>query len=129
MADITVAGAQRDDVLVRPEASKGVVWSFPLLSRALVMLWIGLVLGTAAFLTLGSLRLGAGDRIGRRMAIREIWGRFLGYLADQGASSTLIIAVGAAAAIALIAAGIALWLALGLRDAAPVPHSDESTGM
>ena len=131
MADITVAGAQRDDVLTRrAEASReGVVWSFPFLSRALVLLWLGLVLGTAAFLTLGSLRIGAGARIGRRMPVREIWSRFLAYLADQGWSAALVVAVSAAAAVALICAAIALWLAFGLRDEHPVPDADASTAM
>ena len=129
MADITVAGTQRDDVLARPEESKGPVWSFPLFSRTLVALWMGLVLGIAAFLTLGSLRTGAGERIGRRLPIREIWSRFLGYLADQGASSALVIAVSVTTAVALVCAAIALWLAFGLRDAPPVPHSDESAGV
>jgi hypothetical protein len=131
VAEVTVSRAQRDDVLERPvEAPKeGVALSFPLLSRPLVLLWTGLVLGTVAFLALGSLRIGAGNRIGRRMPVREIWSNFLAYLAEQGASAVLINAVVAASAIALIAAGIALWLAFGLRDAYPQPPHDESAGM
>lgn len=129
MAEVTVARTQRDDVLERPaEASReGVVTSFPVLSRPLVVLWIGLVLGMVAFLALGSLRIGAGNRIGRRMPIREIWSSFLAYLAEQGASAALVAAVVAAAVIALIAAAIALWLAFGLRDAYPQSPNDEST--
>ena len=131
MAEVTVARAQRDDVLERPsEASQeGIVSSFPMLSRPLVVLWTGLVLGTVAFLALGTLRIGAGNRIGRRMPVHEIWSNFLAYLAEQGASAALVIAVVAAAVIALIAAGITLWLAFGLRDAYPQPPNDESTGM
>jgi hypothetical protein len=131
VAEVTVSRAQRDDMLERPsEAPKeGVALSFPLLSRPLVLLWTGLVLGTVAFLALGSLRIGAGNRIGRRMPASEIWSNFLAYLAEQGASAALINAVVAAAAIALIAAGIALWLAFGLRDACPQPPHDESAGM
>lgn len=131
MAEVSVARAQREDVLERSSetSQEGIVSPFPVLSRPLVLLWIALVLGTVAFLALGSLRIGAGNRIGRRMPVREIWSNFLAYLADQGASPALVIAVAAAAAIALIAAGIALWLAFGLRDAHPQTPHDESTGM
>jgi hypothetical protein len=106
-----------------------VVWSFPRISRPLVFLWAVLVLGAAAFLIFGSLRIGAGSRIGRRMPVREIWSRFLGYLADHGASSALLIAVSGAAVVALIAAAIALWLAFALEDKHPDPPADESAGM
>ena len=131
MADVSVARPQRDDALSRPvDASRvAVTRSFPVLSRPFAMLCTALVLTTAAFLVLGSLRIGAGNRIGRRMPVREIWSRFLEYLADHGASSALVIAVTAAAAIALIAAAIGLWLAFGLRDTYPDPPADESAGM
>jgi hypothetical protein len=131
VAEVTVARAQRDDVLERPsEAStEGGDSSFPPLSRPLVLLWTAFVLGTVVFLAAGSLRIGAGNRIGRRMPVREIWSNFLAYLTEQGASAALVIAVVAAAAIALIGAGIALWLAFGLRDAYPPPPHDESAGM
>ena len=131
MAEVMVARPQRDDALARPEgmSKADVVWSFPVLSRPFAMLWTGLVLTTAAFLVLGSLRIGAGNRIGRRMPVREIWSRFLGYLADHGASSALLIGVSGAAVVALIAAAIALWLAFGLEDKHPGPPADESAGM
>lgn len=88
-----------------------------------------MIAAAVAFLVLGSLRIGAGNWIGRWMPVREIWTRFLGYLAEQGASATLVMAVAIAAGGALVAAGIALWLALGLRDAPAVPPADESAGM
>ena len=131
MAEVTVARTQRDDVLERPSeaATEAIVSAVPVPSRPLVLLWIALALGTVAFLALGSLRIGAGNRIGRRMPVRESWSNFLAYLADQGASPALVIAIVAAAVIALIAAGIAVWLAFGLRDAYLESPHDESTGM
>jgi hypothetical protein len=131
VVEVTVARAQRDDVLERPsEASaEGVASSIPVLARPLVVLWGGLVLGIVAYLAFGSLRIGAGNRIGRRIPVREIWSNFSAYLADQGASSALVVAVMAVAAIALIAAVAALWLAFGLRDAYPQLRDDESTEM
>jgi hypothetical protein len=100
-----------------------------MLSGPLFAFWVALVLGTAAFLILGSLRIGAGSRINRRMPIREIWSRFLGYLTDQGASPALLIGVSAIAGVALITAAIALWLAFSLEDNHPAPPADESAGM
>ena len=131
MAEVTVARAQRDDVLERPPeaVTKSLIWSIPALSRSLVVLWIALILGTVAFLTLGSLRIGAGNRIGRRVSVHEIWSSFLAYLAEQGAPQPLVVAVVVAAGIAMIAAGVALWLAFGLRDVYPQSLNDESTGM
>ena len=131
MAEVTVARPQRDDALARPEgmSKADVVRSFPRISRPLVFLWAVLVLGAAAFLIFGSLRIGAGSRIGRRMPVREIWSRFLGYLADHGASSALLIGASGAAVVALIAAAIALWLAFALEDKHPDPPADESAGM
>ena len=131
MAEVTAAGARRDDVLERPAEAprEGTASPFPTLSRPLVALWIALVLGTIAFLAFGSLQIGAGNRIGRRMPVREVWSNFLAFLVEQGASAALVGAVVAAAAIALIAAGIALWLAFGLRDADSQLPNDESAGM
>lgn len=102
--------------------------SVPALPRPLAVLWAGVVLAIVAFLVLGSLRIGAGNWIGRQMPVRDIWMRFLGYLTDQGASAALVMAVAVAAGAALVAAGIALWLALALRDAPAMPPADESAG-
>jgi hypothetical protein len=131
VVEVTVDRAQRDDVLERPSEvpAEGIVSTFSLLSRPLVVLWGGLVLGIVAYLAFGSLRIGAGNRIGRRMPVREIWSNFSAYLAVQGASAALVATVMAAAAIALISAVIALWLAFGLRDAYPHLPDDESTEM
>jgi len=91
-----------------------------------------MVLVIAGFILLGSLRVGAGNWIGRRMLVRETWSRFLGYLTDQGASTALVVAVTAAAVVALIAAAVGLGLALGLRDGpgeSPADDADDSVGM
>lgn len=89
----------------------------PALSRPLVILWVGMVAAIVVFVALGSLRIGAGNWIGRRMPIREIWSRFIGYLADEGASAMIVLGVTLAAAITLIGAAYALWLAFALKDA------------
>ena len=95
----------------------------------LVVLWAGSVLATVAFLATGVLRIGAGNWIGRRMPVRVIWSRFLEFLADLGASGPLIFLVAAAAVAALILSAVALWLALGIRDAPPEPVVDTAAGV
>jgi ABC-type sulfate transport system permease component len=87
-----------------------------------------MVLAIAGFILLGSLRVGAGNWMGRQMPVREIWSRYVGYLTDQGASTALVVAVTAAAVVALIAAAVGLGLALGLRDDPGGPLADESVG-
>ncbi len=131
MADATVATARRNEVLApaAEEPRETVAAAIPAVCRPLAFLWAAMVLATVAFLLLGSLRVGAGNWIGRRMPVREIWARFLGYLADQGASAALVMAVIAAAGVALAAAAIAAWLAFGLKDARPEPAADDSAGM
>ena len=89
-----------------------------------MILWAGLVVATGGFLAFGTLRIGAGNWIGRRMPVLEIWSRFLDFLADHGASGMLIFIVTAAAVAALVIAAVALWLALALRDAPPEPAAD-----
>jgi hypothetical protein len=84
-----------------------------------------MVMALLGFLALGSVRIGAGNWIGRRMPIRDIWSRFLEYLADQGASPVLVVAVTAALAVAAVATGFTLWLALALRDADSSFSADE----
>jgi hypothetical protein len=90
---------------------------WPALARPLIALWAVMIAGLVAFLVFGSVRIGAGFWIGRRMSIRDIWSRFLVYLADQGASPAIVVAVTAAAAVTAVGVGFALWLALGLEDA------------
>jgi hypothetical protein len=94
-----------------------------------MILWAGLVLATGGFLMTGTLRIGAGNWIGRRMPVREIWSRFVGFLTEHGASGTLILFVTAAAILALLVAALALWLALALRDAPPESAADTSAEM
>jgi hypothetical protein len=131
VADVTVARAQREEMrtLSAEASAEGDVQSFPALPRLLVILWAGSVLATVAFLAVGTLRIGAGNWIGRRMPVRLIWSRFLEFLTDLGASGPLIFFVAAAAVASLILSAVALWLALGLRDAPPEPVVDSAAGV
>lgn len=131
MADVTVARAQREELLTLPAeapAERG-ARPLPALPRSLMILWAGLVLVTAGFLVAGRLRIGAGRWIGRRMPAREVWSRFLDFLTDHGATGPLILTVTAAAIAALVIAVLALWLALALRDAPPESAPDISAEM
>ncbi|MDF3016807.1 MAG: hypothetical protein K0R44_2032 [Thermomicrobiales bacterium] len=131
MANVTVARAQREEMVRLPaEAPAGeVARLFPALPRSLIVLWAGLVVATGGFLVTGRLRIGAGNWIGRRMPAREIWSRFLDFLADHGASGPLIPIVTAAAIASLLIAALAFWLALALRDAPPESAADISAEM
>ena len=131
MADITVGRAQREETrtLAAGAPAEPVARSFPALSRLLMVLWAGSVLATVGFLAFGTLRVGAGNWIGRRMPVRVIWSRFIEFLTDMGASGPLIFLVAAAAVATLIIAAVALWLALGLRNAPPEPAADTSAEM
>ncbi len=131
MADVTVARDQREEMLTLPAEAPAerVARPFPALPRSLMILWAGLVLATGGFLVIGRLRIGAGNWIGRRMPAREIWARFVDFLADYGASGPLILLVTAAAIAALVIAALALWLALALRDAPSATGVDTSEEM
>jgi hypothetical protein len=131
VADVTVARAQREELLTLPTEvpAETARRSLPALPRSLMILWAGLVLATAGFLVTGRLRIGAGNWIGRRMPAREIWSRFLDFLADHGASGSLILIVTAVAIVTLVIAAFAFWLALALRDAPPEPAADMSAEM
>ena len=131
MADVTVARAQREEMLRLPAEAPvdEVARPFPALPRSLIILWAGLVVATGGFLVTGRLRIGAGNWIGRRMPAREIWSRFLDFLTDHGASGPLILIVTAAAIVALVIAALAFWLALALRDAPPESAADTSAEM
>lgn len=85
-----------------------------------------MVAGLAVFLLAGSVRIGAGNWIGRRMSIRQVWARFLDYVADLGASPAIVAVVVAAAVIALGAAAYALWLAFDLKDASTSEPSNDA---
>jgi hypothetical protein len=131
VADVSVARAQREEMLplAAERPAKAAARSFPVLPRSLMILWAGLVLATGGFLMTGTLRIGAGNWIGRRMPVREIWSRFVGFLTEHGASGLLILFVTAAAILALLVAALALWLALALRDAPPESAADTSAEM
>jgi hypothetical protein len=126
-----VGRAQREELPSLPAEApaKAVRWPLPALPRSLIILWAGLVLATAGFLVAGRLRIGAGNWIGRRMPAREIWSKFVGFLTDHGASGPLVLLVSAAAVVALVIAAVAIWLALGLRDAPPESAADSSAEM
>ena len=131
MAEVTVARAQREEMLTLPAEAPAerVAGSLPALPRSLMILWAGLVLTIGGFLVTGRLRIGAGRSIGRRQSVGEIWSRFLGFLTDHGASGSLILVVTAAAIAALVIAALAFWLALALRDAPPESAADISAEM
>ena len=131
MADVTVARAQREEMLTRPAEAPAneIAGPFPTLPRSLMILWAGLVLAIGGYFVTGRLRIGAGYWIGRRMPAREIWSRFLDFLTDHGASGSLILIVTAAAIVALVIAALAFWLALALRDAPPESAADISAEM
>ena len=131
MADVTVARAQREEMLTLPAEgpAEGAAQRLPALPRSLMILWVGLVLATAGFLVTGTLRIGAGNWIGRRMPVREIWSRFLGFLTELGASGPLVFLVTTATILTLVIAALAFWLALALRDAPPETAADTSAEM
>jgi hypothetical protein len=131
VADVTVARGQREEMVRLPAEAPAdeVARLFPALPRSLMVLWAGLVVATGGFLVTGRLRIGAGNWIGRRMPAREIWSRFLDFLADHGASGPLIPIVTATAIAALLIAALAFWLALALRDAPPESAADISAEM
>jgi hypothetical protein len=100
----------------------------PALSRPLVVLWAGIVVAIAAFLAFGSVRIGAGNWIGLRLPVREVWSRFIDFLVGEVASPALVLVVSAVAAISLIGAGCVLWLAFSLKDAPREPAPDDTAG-
>jgi hypothetical protein len=131
VADVTVARAQREELLTLPTEvpAETARRSLPALPRSLMILWAGLVLATAGFLVTGRLRIGAGNWMGRRMPAREIWSRFVDFLTDHGASEPLVLLVTAAAVVTLVVAALSFWLALGLRDAPPQSAADPTAEM
>jgi hypothetical protein len=131
VADVTVARVQREELRTLPAEAPAepVARSLPALPRLLKILWAGSVLATVGFLALGTLRIGAGNWIGRRMPVRLIWSRFLDFLTNLGASAPLVFLVAAAAIAALVLSAVALWLALGLRDASSESAADTSAEM
>ena len=131
MADVSVARAQREEMLplAAERPAKAAARSFPVLPRSLKILWAGMVLVTGGFLLTGTIQIGAGNWIGRRMPVREIWSRFLSFLTDLGASGPLILLVTAAAIMSLLVAALAFWLALALRDTPPESAAETSAEM
>jgi hypothetical protein len=131
VADVSVARAQREEMLplAAERPAKAAARSFPVLPRSLMILWAGMVLVTGGFLLTGTIRIGAGNWIGRRMPVHEIWSRFLSFLTDLGASGPLILLVTAAAIMSLLVAALAFWLALALRDTPPESAAETSAEM
>jgi hypothetical protein len=82
----------------------------------IVAAWAAMVGAMAVLLVFGTVEIGAGNWLGRQLGITEIWSRFLGYLASQGASPLIVLLVATAAALSLVTAALILWLALTLRD-------------
>jgi hypothetical protein len=127
VADATVPRSRPDTLPLATESPRiAAVRAVPSLPISLTILWAAIVVGVALFLTFGSVRVGAGNWINRRFAVSEIWSRFLSYLAKEGASPALVLAVAAAALLTLLGAALLLWLAFGLRDELPPPPTDAS---
>lgn len=130
MAEVTVGSSPREDALDRaaPPAVAPATRTAPVLVRVLAILWAVLVAASVVFFAVGSVRIGAGNWIGRTMDVREIWSRFVSYLVREGASSMMVAAVTAAAAISLISGAVLLWLAFGVKDAPAGPAPDDPSG-
>jgi bacteriorhodopsin len=92
----------------------------------LFLLWSAIVAGLVVFLALGVVRVEAGGWFGRRMSVRQVWARFLEYLADLGAHPLVVVAIAAAAGMTLLGAAYVLWLSFSLRDAPPRAVPDET---
>jgi hypothetical protein len=90
----------------------------------LLFIWIACLLGIGAFVGFGAVRIGAGHWIYSRLAVREIWSRFPGYLTNQGMSQNFISLIAAALVLAVLGAALLLWLALALRDEPPDTRDD-----
>lgn len=118
MTDATVPTVSRDERVTLPaeRAAEEPGASSPRRSRALLALWAALVLLLVAFLWFGSVRIGAGNWVGRRMDVPAIWDRFTGYLADQGATPALVTTVTLAAVVALAGSALVVLLAFTMRD-------------
>ena len=130
MTEVTVEQARSETT--RPpandaaaQAAQSAISTLPSWRAAL---WLGITLVAVALIAFGSIEIGAGAWIGRRLPVREIWSRFNRFLVDQGASPAVIVAVSAAAALALVAAGYALWLALTLEDRVSDATGDDAPG-
>jgi hypothetical protein len=94
----------------------------------LALLWAGIVAAIFAFIVFGTVRVGAGNWIGWRMTVRQIWSRFTAYLAEQGASAGIIAVVTAVAVVSLLGAAVVLWLALTVKDLPSDPAPDDIAG-
>jgi hypothetical protein len=100
----------------------------PMLSRPLIVLWAGLVAAFVFFLFFGTLRVGAGNWIGRRVSIRTIWSRFLEFLGDQGATSAQVLVLVAALVVAIVGAACLVWLAFALKNAPLDTQVEDAAG-
>lgn len=130
MANATAPGARTTES-VSVEASSAprrVARIMPPESRPLAILWAVIVAAIAAFLAFGVVRVGAGFRIGSRLAVREIWSQFVGFLADKGFSPGLIAGVTLLLLASLVLAAIYLWFAFMLKDADPEIPPDDISG-
>lgn len=130
MADATVTQGRREEPLppTREPAAVAAPRMRTFAIRPPVVLWAGIVVAVAAFLVLGTVRIGAGNWIGARMPVRRIWGHFTRYLTEEGASTAIVAAVSAAAGAALLGAAVVLWLAFAVKDAPGEPPTDDVPG-
>jgi len=93
-----------------------------------VLAWVVFTVGLAWFLYAGTVRVGAGHWLGQRLRVQVIWSRFLAFLADHGANSTMVGLVVLTAALTLLGSLGLLWWVMGQRigDAEPPVALDEA---
>lgn len=84
--------------------------------RLLFVLWVAFAMFIVGFLSLGTVRVEAGNWIGRRLSVVRIWQYFVDFLADKGATAPMIAGVAVVALFAVLSAIYLLWLAFGLQD-------------
>ena len=118
MAEATAPGTRSDDAIVLPMETTVQSASPALLGqkRLRFVIWAGFALFIVGFLSLGTVRVGAGNWIGRRMSVVRIWQYFVDFLADKSAAAPMIAGVAVVALFAVLGAIYLLWLAFGLRD-------------
>jgi hypothetical protein len=130
VANAAVPRARHEDGFELPAEAvhSATVPALPRQSWLPLLLWAIFAALFFGFLFFGSVRVGAGNWTGRRMRITQIWSDFLGFLAGQGASVTVISVVVLMSAVALIGGAGLVWLALRLHDqpsdTLPEPSSD-----
>jgi len=118
MAEATAPETHADEALVLSLKTASHTASPSLFQhkRLLFALWVAFAIFIVGFLSLGIVRVGAGNWIGRRLSVVRIWKYFLDFLADKGATAPMIAGVAVVALLAALSAIYLLWLAFRLQD-------------